>query len=316
MMTESVWNGETLELTFNEAPVITTGANITVIDPVNTNNDRTINVTASNTTISGNTMTIELSSADNTALAPLFQNGANNEFAYDDDGVTTNNLPNGEQHALIDWDNISDATGNQWSEFNPTLSVSARGLEAAPVANDTRRWEVVAPRFLAVNAVGVFTYTVATSGYLDADNLNGDDDGTVTYTISFTHPIDVTNANAFSTPIAVHPSYTLPITGAVSASTADANGVALLNSLFTVDIANDGADAFALNTTTVDANNVHASFSLSADHKVVTLTVAGAADTAASIQHLVTTFGFATTTTSAITGSVTGSGNFNWQNNN
>jgi hypothetical protein len=314
MMTESVWDGATLELTFNEAPVITTGANITVIDPVATGNDHTVSVTTSNTTISGNTMTITLSTADNTLIAPLFQNGGNNEFAYDDDGITTNNTPNGEQHALISWDNIADATGNEWSEFTP----ATRGIETAPAANDVNRWEVVAPRFLAVNAVGIFTYTVATSGYLDGDSLNGDDDGTVTYTISFTHPIDVTNANAFSNVIAAHPSYALPITGAVSASTADANGVTLLNGLFTVDIDGPaaGTTLYALNTATVDAANVHASFSLSADHKVVTLTVAGAANTANSIQHLTTTFGFATTTTSAITGSVTGSGNFNWQNNN
>ena len=66
----------------------------------------------------------------------------------------------------------------------------------------------------------------------------------------------------------------------------------------------------------MDINNVHAAFTLSADHKVITLTVEGAADGAGSILFPTTTLGFKTTTTSAITGSLTTSGNFNWQNNN
>ena len=319
MMTASVWNGETLTLTFNEAPVITVGANITVIDPATTTNSTTIAVSAANTVIAGNVMTITLTGAENVAIAPLFVDGANNEFAYDDDANATNNLPNGEQHALIDWDNIADATGNEWSEFNPTLSASNRGMEVTPLGTDTRRWEVVAPRFLAVNAVGVFTYTVATSGYLDTGPA-GDDDGTVTYTISFTHPIDVSAVlNPFSTVINAHPSYNTDTlrAGAISVSTADANGTTMIDALFNIDLNNDGADSFVVATTPVSATAAHAAFAMSADHKTITLTVTGVADTPTqSITFGTTTIGFATTTTSAITGSLTSAGNFNWQNNN
>ena len=151
MMTAAVWDGSTLEITFNEPVVITAGANITVVNPENTAVTEVIAVSAGNTTVSGNDMSIALTGAQNTALGSVFTDGANDEFLYDDIGTATE-----EQHALIDWDNIADATGNEWSEFNPTLSVSDRGLEAGPVANDTRRWEVVAPRFLAINSVGPF----------------------------------------------------------------------------------------------------------------------------------------------------------------
>jgi hypothetical protein len=319
MMTAAVWDGETLVLTFNEAPVITVGADITVIDPSATINNTTVAVSATNTVIAGNVMTITLSGAENLAVAPLFVSGANNEFAYNDDASTTNNLPEGEQHALIDWDNIADATGNEWSEFTPTLSSSNRGMEAAPAGADTRRWEVVAPRFLAVDEVGVFSYSVTTAGYLDTDpgvNL-GDDDGTVTYTLTFTHAIDLTNSNAFSDVIALHPSYTLPITGSVSESTATADGTTVLNGLFLIDLNNDGADGFTLAANPVSANDVHGAVNISADHKVITLTVAGVANTATeSITFNVTTVGLATTTDSAITGTQTSAGNFVWQSNN
>ncbi|NQY88450.1 MAG: carboxypeptidase regulatory-like domain-containing protein [Colwellia sp.] len=323
MMTEAIWNGETLELTFNEAPVIHAGtpASITILDPTDTDQFITLNVVAANTVIVGNVMTITLDGTENVAAAALFQSGANNEFAYDDDASTTNNLPEGEQHALIDWDNIADATGNQWSEFNPMTSASDRGMESAPALADTRRWEVVAPRFLAVDAVGVFSYSVTTNGYNDADfgTFPGDDDGAVTYTIAFTHPIDVSaTLNTFSTHINDHPSYNTDVlrAGAITANTSDANGVNLLNDLFSVSIDGASTDAFVSNITSPTAVLVNGSFALSADHKTITLTIQGSAVDADSILFGTTEFGFNTTVTSAITGSLTTSGTFNWQDNN
>jgi len=190
-------------------------------------------------------------------------------------------------------------------------------LEAAPAGADVMRWEVVAPRFLAVNAVGPFTYSVATTSYLDTGPNVADDDGTVTYTLTFTHPIDLNASNAFSDVVAAHPSYTLPITTAVSASTADANGTTMIDDLFQIDLNNDGADAFVVATTPVSATEVHGAFTISADHKVLTLTVTGVADTPTeSIGFTVTTIGLKTTTDSAITGTQTSAGDFVWQNNN
>jgi hypothetical protein len=315
MMTAAIWDGDTLELTFNEPVVITAGANINVINPEDptTPAPSTIAVTTANSVVSGNTLTITLQSAENTALALLFNDGANGEFLYNDNGTAAE-----EQHALIDWDNIADATGNEWSEFNPTLSASNRGLEAAPVAFDTRRWEVVAPRFLAVNEVGIFTYTVATSGYVDTA-VAGDDDGTVTYTISFTHPIELGAVlNPFSTVVNTNPAYNTPAlrAGAINASTADANGTAMINNLFNIDLVNDGADNFVIATTPVSATEVHAAFGLTADHKTITLTVTGLADQAGAITFGTTTIGFETTVTSAINALQTSAGNFNWQNTN
>jgi len=178
MMTASVWNGITLDLTFNEPVVIpSNGTTITVIDPQTTVNDIDISVTTTNASVTGNVLSITLTTADNTAIAPLFVAGLSNEFLYDDDATSTDE----ETHALIDWDNIKDTTGNAWSEFNP----SDRGMEAP--ANNSRRWEVVAPRFLAVNGVGAFTVTYAYAG-LDSSPV-GDADG-FTASITFSHPLN------------------------------------------------------------------------------------------------------------------------------
>ena len=117
MMTASVWNGETLTLTFNETPVIPSpAANVNVIDPSNVAADLPISVSSANTIVAGNVMTITLSGAQNVAMNSRFVSGANGEFLYNDDADATE-----EQHALIDWDVIEDATGNSWSDFKVLL---------------------------------------------------------------------------------------------------------------------------------------------------------------------------------------------------
>lgn len=324
MMTAAVWNGDTLVLTFNEAPVVTTGiaASITVINPASTATaPQAIPVTIGNTgnaVIVGNVMTISLTSGQNVLVANNFVAGANNEFAYNDDASTTNNLPEGEHHALISWDNIADATGNQWSEFTP----AGRGIETAPANTDVNRWEVVAPRFLAVDAVGVFSFSVEASAYNDVTGGNvGDTDGTVVYTITFTHPIKLDSSNPFSDELNGRLGYTYAnMTGAITANTATPDGLAILQNLFVVDI--DGSvsaqvTTFDSSVNAITATEVHGALTISADHKVITLTVEGVADvTGDSITFGTTTIGFLTTTTSAITGSLTSSGNFPWQNNN
>jgi hypothetical protein len=322
MITETVWDGVTLELTFNEPVTIpNAGTTIRVIDPQVTTNVVSIPVTAAKAAVAGNVLSITLTGAENTSIAPLFVNGANNEFLYNDDATASDE----EQHALIDWDLIEDATGNSWSEFSPSLSVSNRGLEAAPVtvpAADTRRWEVVAPRFLAVNAVGPFTYSVATAGYDNAGApLGGDDNGDVVYTITFTHPIDLTLSaapvvNEFTDAINVSDGIVTPdpVT-ALTYSTSTAAGAAVLNGLFIMDLNGDSvADANdTFNTGVVSATVTNGSATISNGNTTVTLTISAADE---AIIFGTSTFGFATNVTSAVNGLETGAGNFNWQNSN
>jgi hypothetical protein len=311
MMTAAVWDGDTLELTFNEPVVIpAAGTSITIIDPETTTNSLTIALTTTNAVASGNTLSITLTGGQNTTMAPLFVDGAGGEFLYDAIGTATE-----EQHALIDWDNIADATGNEWSEFNPTLSSSNRGMESAPIVFDTRRWEVVAPRFLVVNSVGPFTYSVATAGF-DDGGVGGDDDGAVTFTITFTHPIDLSLGNAFSNAIDAADTIATPdpITN-LSYSTANAAGTAVLNALFTMDLDGDSVvdanDSFS--TGVVSATVTNGSLAISAGNTTLTLTIGAAVE---SIVFNTSDFGFATTTTSAINGLQTSAGNFPWQNTN
>ena len=320
MMTAAVWNGDTLKLTFNETPVIPSpAANIKVIDPTSTvASALTILVGSTTASVAGNVMTISLTSAQNIAMNSRFVNGVANEFLYDDDADA-----NEEQHALIDWDVIADTTGNSWSDFNSITSLSNVGLEGTPSL--TNRWEVVAPRFLAVDSVGAFGYALATTLYLDSTANGSDDNGVVRYAITFTHPVNLNNSTVFGSALQTAASTTYSsdvlVAGAVSLSTADAEGTAAMNALFTVDLdlGNTGdTGIFVIDSTTI-ANSEQAtgSFTISADHTVITLTLkADNVITAISFGGTnATTFGLKTVTQSAITSALQGSTpNIPWQN--
>ncbi len=312
MMTAAVWDGETLDLTFNEPVVPTTGDVITVIDPAATVNDEDITLTATNWTVAGNVLSITLTGGQNTDIAPLFVDGTNTEFLYDDDA----NDADEEQHALINWDDIEDSTGNSWTEFTPGGATPGAGLE--DTADAINRWEVVAPRFLAVNAVGAFTYSVATSGY-DDGGAGGDDNGAVVYTITFTHPIDLTldaGVNHFTDAIDAADGIATPdpITN-LTYSTSTTEGTAVLNALFVMDF--DGAGVNVTNDTfsegVVSATITAGSLAISNGNTTLTLTIGADAE---SLIFGTSTFGFKTTVTSAINSLETSAGNFNWQNNN
>lgn len=320
MVTDAVWNGETLVLTFNETPVIPSpAANINIIDPTNVAAAYPISVGSTNAAVTGNVMTITLTGTENVDVNSRFVSGTAGEFLYDDDADA-----NEEQHAVLDWDVIEDETGNSWSDFNSTLAPTSLGLEGTPSV--TRRWEVVAPRFLAVDSVGAFNYQLATTLFEDT-GVPGDDDGIVTYTVTFSHPLELAApANPLVVAITggVGTTYDTPASrlGAISLSTIDAEGVATMNSVFDIDL--DAADGvapngtFVLNAAILASEETKGSFTISADHKVVTLTLNAALTGVDAINFggvNATTFGFATATNSAITGDTQlATPNIPWQN--
>jgi len=193
MVTAARWTGPTLEVTFNEPVSITASTTIQLWDPTNptTGAGNTLAVTLDPAALagtatafvqSGNVVTVTLSSADSSAITALFENGTNGEFLYEEDGDTSQE----EQHMILSWDNINDATGNKWADFTPAVTGTTGGLE--DTASAVNRWEVVAPRFLAYNDVGPYTVTTSFS------NLNtapaADADG-FTAVITLSHRISV-----------------------------------------------------------------------------------------------------------------------------
>ncbi|GAC18140.1 carboxypeptidase-like regulatory domain-containing protein [Paraglaciecola arctica] len=197
MVTAARWTGPELEITFNEVVDIDATTTIQLWDPTNptVGAGNTLAVTldpdaiagsATAFTQNGNVITITLSGTDSTAITALFENGTNGEFLYEEDGEASQE----EQHLILSWDNINDATGNKWADFTPAVTGTTGGIEdtAALIPN---RWEVVAPRFLAYNDVGPYTVTTSFSNLETAPAA--DNDG-FTAVITFSHRISVGGA--------------------------------------------------------------------------------------------------------------------------
>lgn len=182
MATNVTWEGTTIKMVFNEPVAPVTGTIITVDDLDTTTVSAAVPITLNSTfsaptagayTLSddGKTLTV---SVTGTAINALMEDGQNNEFLYEEDGDASEE----EKHASIAWDNLNDANGNNWLTFD----------------NDTdaalARHEVNAPRFMMYDNVGTFTvgYSFFNLGAADT-NFN--------ISITFTHPIDVTDGNAF-----------------------------------------------------------------------------------------------------------------------
>ncbi|MEP1447565.1 MAG: carboxypeptidase-like regulatory domain-containing protein [Paraglaciecola sp.] len=186
MVTDAVYTGTTLVLTFNEELGSRADLDDTdiVIDDLDTTADAaavTLNLESSVTTTAAvtdvaytistdmKTLTLELGSIAAT-VNPLFEDGVNDEFLWEEDG---NNLEL-ESHASLNWDEIPDANGNAWASFDfDTVGAT--------------RYAVQAPRFYAYNDVGAFTVTYAYAGL--AAGAGPDADG-FTASITFSHPLD------------------------------------------------------------------------------------------------------------------------------
>lgn len=334
MVTSATWTGTELVMSFNEPlrALNTTARNIQVWNPVDASagGSGAIGVTTANGSLSNDmqTLTVSLTTGQANAIANAMQDGNDNEFLYNDDADATDE----ENHAVLAWDGIQDANFNAWSTFDDGT---------APL--DTR-YETRAPRFLLVNGVGTFTYSVATSGYLDNDGTPGDEDGAVTFTITFTHPIDLTSpadvavdgtltATALGSAINAAEGgagWSAPggaavgqpgVQSTLSWNTVAAADVAIIEAIFSVNdigaanaAAGDNADAGTFSNGPVANDQAQASVSISADRRVITLNITTEAE---GVRFGVTDFLFDTVVDSTlINGAQTSAGRFNWQNTN
>jgi hypothetical protein len=334
MVTSALWTGTDLVVTFNEPVTLhaTNASNLQVWDPTDsTATSGAIGVTTANGTLSADskTLTVALSTVQANSISTKFNDGAANEFLYEDNSSSTGE----ENHAVLAWDGVNDANGNDWDQFNNAVD-----------GTYTNRFETRAPRFLMVNGVGTFTYNVATAGYLDNVGGNdGDDDGAVTYTITFTHPIDLTSpadvvvngaltATALGTAIDTAEGgagWSAPGGAAVGQpgvqstltwNTVAAADTAIINAIFSVDdigiadSAADTADAATFTTAAAANSTANAIVTISADLRTITLNVTAQAE---GIDFGRTDFFFNTVVDSAlINGAQTSAGRFNWQNTN
>lgn len=182
MATNVTWEGTTIKMVFNEPVAPVTGTVITVDDLDTTTVSPAVDITLNSTftaptagayTLSadGKTLTVSVVGTD---INALMEDGQSNEFLYEEDGDTNEE----EKHASIAWDNLNDANGNDWLTFDNDTDVAFA------------RHEVNAPRFMMYDNVGTFTvgYSFFNLGAADT-NFN--------ISITFTHPIDVTDGNAF-----------------------------------------------------------------------------------------------------------------------
>tara|TARA_R110002167_G_scaffold6201_1_gene28362 strand:- start:2046 stop:5636 length:3591 start_codon:yes stop_codon:yes gene_type:complete len=311
MVTNAQYNGNDFVVVFNEAIGSDTALNgqAIIIEDLVTNTPTSITLSTSATgtavgafTVSADRKTLTVQTGTQSSnVASSFKSGTANEFEWDEIGSATL-----EKHAALNWDAIPDAKGNQWAFFD------------ADTVTGTPRFEVEAPRFYIFDNVGAFTYSVATAGYLDT-NASGDDNGVVTYTITFSHPIELATSNAFTDAINANltgtPAAGTPITD-LSFSTANQEGEDVLDALFSIDFNGDGVvdaiDTFDQGVAGPGVTN--GSLVIGNSNTSITLTISADDDL---ILFNTTDFGFLTTTTSAINTSLqTASGTFTWQNTN
>lgn len=205
MLTSAEWDGTSIEMVFNEAVSIDTTTTITLVHPVTAATQSvTLNpavASTSNTgfTISADGTTVVVNTVGVAGLSAIFAGDVTandptvDEYFYDDGGNSTAD----DQHAILRWDNIEDANGNNWNTFTPN-GADVDGSQAAAGTTFANRYQVEAPQFLAVNGLGAFTVSPQNIIGLDANGAL-DDDGNFVLTLDFSHPIDVTNATGIDT---------------------------------------------------------------------------------------------------------------------
>lgn len=293
-MTTSRWTGTTVEFTFNEAVVpVGAGANTTVFcftDPTtgdadgdcadageyaltldgslrtdaDANNDE--DEGAYVLSADGMSLTVYV---DGSKVQPLMVGTAtvNPEFFFNDDADASL-----EQHTAVSWDNLADANGNVWDTFDEDSNNTAE--DAKDLDPLDGRYLVDAPRFLAYDDVGPFEVTNARFIYIDeAGGGTGDTDGVVSFTISFSHPLDLRDVG---TPMG----FALDAAGWNGVDRVWVGSVAgeltLINTMFQIDLdgtAGGGAFADLSNAAATDV-----SVTISSDYRTITVLTSEAAD--------------------------------------
>jgi hypothetical protein len=208
-MTFAAFDGEVLDLKFNEAvkPISATYApRLTFVNPNNPATSSSVVLNTGNTTVdaTGMKLTVKPSAAESTALSATFvpvPSGTTvTPYVYVEDSTyyqaasySKNRAPASATrlgHGFLNYNEIQDIRANRWADW-----VNADGSYAEnpdrysdPVDNTdiNHRVGFASPRFAVVNALGRFESDIVVDGYQTSQNSTSTDQ---TVVISFSHPV-------------------------------------------------------------------------------------------------------------------------------
>ena len=196
MVESARWDGTELTVVFNEAiETITDDTHrLVLINPVDDSKENIVLLSSAD----ADTANAFVQSLDKTILTITTDSiiswvgdadvATEDEWMYDDDAAGDTGE---EQHAILNWDEIEDANGNSWDQFNGGDADS--GLDGDYTSNNDiqvnyERWEVNAPMFVAVNELG----NLSVSFDLDANSFTaGIGDTTIVVEFTSTHALNL-----------------------------------------------------------------------------------------------------------------------------
>ena len=167
MVTEAVYNGSNLTVTFNEAVQVNPDAGNTVVTLGGTNIDMDVDSRAAHNakTTSKNVLVIPFTTDNADDLLPLNRTGIFTLGDYDEAGLASAAADAG-GHAILTFPNVQDAFGNSWAEDDTNLTT---------------------PRFAAYDNLGQLVGTPSPSALPTGAGLAVD----IVINYTFTHAIDI-----------------------------------------------------------------------------------------------------------------------------
>jgi hypothetical protein len=216
ILTFAAFDGQVLNLRFNERVSIANSPVLTFIDPTGTNQNVPLTLTNANTIIDPTGMNLSVTPAtaalagnillnmvdvpNTNAAAPYVY--VENSAYYDQANYTNARAPQANTllgHAILDYRRVRDANGRSWIDWinsDPVGAYADDGTtdplsDLADTADIDRRVEFQNPRFAAVDALGRFESSITVDGYATsqvgaATNSTNTDQVVV---ISFSHPV-------------------------------------------------------------------------------------------------------------------------------
>jgi len=215
-MTFAAFDGQVLNLQFNEPVSIANGPTLTFIDPTGVNANVSLPLSAANTVVDSTGMKLSVTPANQSAgmllnmvdvpnLATI-----NNTYVYAEDGAyyQSANYPNSSVpprapqantrlgHGILDYSSVQDIRGNSWIDWiDPATGSYADVVDKYSDMADTtdinRRVAFANPRFAVVDALGRFESTISVDGYVTttAGNAVNSTNSDQVVVISFSHPV-------------------------------------------------------------------------------------------------------------------------------
>jgi hypothetical protein len=167
MVTEAVYNGSNLTVTFNEAVQVNPDAGNTVVTLGGINIDMDVDSRAAHNakTTSKNVLVIPFTTDNADDLLPLNRTGIFTLGDYDEAGLASAAADAG-GHAILTFPNVQDAFGNSWAEDDTNLTT---------------------PRFAAYDNLGQLVGTPSPSALPTGAGLAVD----IVINYTFTHAIDI-----------------------------------------------------------------------------------------------------------------------------